>query len=134
MILIGDILKISINFRRDNVQRLIANNETVTLNFNFYGGSWIKTRGYSPDAFVQMAFQLAHYRCYGRLAPTYESASTKRFFHGRTETGRSVSNESARFVKGMIDRKSDVGKDELSGYRNAYGFLFDNRTLLIDRR
>ena len=29
--------------------------------------------------------QLAYVRLHGRVAPTYESCSTKAFFHGRTE-------------------------------------------------
>merc|ERR1711862_488169 len=48
----------------------------------------------SPDAFVQMAIQLAYYRENGKFASTYESAMTKQFLHGRTETIRTVSHES----------------------------------------
>lgn len=54
--------------------------------------------GISPDAFVQMSFHLAFYRLSGRMAPTYESASTASFWHGRTETIRSASQEMRAFV------------------------------------
>lgn len=92
----------------ENVQKHIMNNETTVLDFDFYGGAQIKSWKFSPDAFVQMAFQLAHYRCYNYIAPTYESASTKQFFHGRTETTRSVSNESIQFVMSMLNQNLKV--------------------------
>jgi hypothetical protein len=38
-----------------------------------------------------------------RLGVTYESAQTRRFKKGRTEVVRSVSNESAEWVKAMMD-------------------------------
>jgi carnitine O-acetyltransferase len=91
-----------------HVQKLILNNETMVLDFDFYGRKHIKSWEFSPDAFVQMAFQLAHYRFYRTLAATYESASTKQFLHGRTETGRSVSNESVEFLKTMLNPQFKV--------------------------
>ena len=55
----------------------------------------LKTRKVSPDGAMQMAFQLAHVRLKGYNASTYESASTSAFKHGRTETIRSATPESA---------------------------------------
>lgn len=49
--------------------------------------------GFSPDAFVQMAYQAAYYSLYGRVESTYEPAMTKAFLHGRTEAIRSVTPE-----------------------------------------
>jgi carnitine O-acetyltransferase len=62
----------------------------------------------SPDATVQMALQLAFYRIHGRPCPTYESASTRLFLHGRTETVRSCSIESLAFTKGFDDPSVSV--------------------------
>lgn len=42
----------------------------------------------SPDAVMQLIFQLANYNLNKRNAPTYESCSTAAFKHGRTETVR----------------------------------------------
>jgi carnitine O-acetyltransferase len=53
----------------------------------------------SPDGWVQMSYQLAYYKLKGEARSTYESAMTKRFFHGRTETLRSVTNESVEFTR-----------------------------------
>ena len=57
--------------------------------------------GYSPDAFVQMAIQLATYRLWGELGATYEATQTRIFLHGRTETTRAVSPASAAFCARM---------------------------------
>eukprot|EP00760_Papus_ankaliazontas_P010731 PhM_4_TR14425/c0_g1_i1/m.24278/K00624/E2.3.1.7; carnitine O-acetyltransferase len=65
---------------------------TSVLNFTTFGGNWIKQAKMSPDAFLQVAFQLTYYKMYGRNDATYESASTRSFLHGRTETVRSVTS------------------------------------------
>ena len=39
----------------------------------------------SPDAYAQMAIQLAYYRLKGTVRATYESAQTRKFLAGRTE-------------------------------------------------
>lgn len=62
----------------------------------------------SPDAYVQMVLQLAYYRHYGTWTPTYESASTRLFLGGRTETVRSCSVDSVAFVKGFESKTTDV--------------------------
>lgn len=49
--------------------------------------------GFSPDAFVQMAYQAAYFSLYGRTESTYEPAMTKAFLHGRTEAIRTVTPE-----------------------------------------
>jgi len=69
--------------------------------FQGYGSDFIKKAGYSPDAFVQMAMQLATYRLWGHQAGTYEATQVRPYLHGRTETTRSVSTESAAFVQAM---------------------------------
>ncbi len=60
-----------------------------------------KSLGMSPDAFVQLAFQLAHQRARGRVGATYESVSTRHFHHGRTEAMRVVTPEVVDFVSAM---------------------------------
>lgn len=37
---------------------------------------------------MQSGIQIAHYKAFGKFVPTYESASTCAFKHGRTETMR----------------------------------------------
>lgn len=62
------------------------------------GKRLMKKFGCSPDAFVQMAIQLAYYKENNRFDSTYESALTKQFLHGRTETIRTVSDLSKNYA------------------------------------
>ncbi|KXJ82353.1 hypothetical protein RP20_CCG014407 [Aedes albopictus] len=57
----------------------------------------------SPDAYLQMALQLAYYRDAGKFSLTYEASMTRLFREGRTETVRPCTIESAAWVKAMED-------------------------------
>ncbi|KAJ1672527.1 Carnitine O-acetyltransferase mitochondrial, partial [Spiromyces aspiralis] len=57
----------------------------------------------SPDAFIQMAFQIGFYRLFGRTVATYESTSTRGFHRGRTETSRSISDASKLLCQRMVE-------------------------------
>ena len=50
-----------------------------------------------------MAVQLAYYRLHQKVVLTYESATTRLYFEGRTETIRPVSEHSVAFVKSFDD-------------------------------
>jgi len=89
----------ALRFAETRLADLIGQNEFATLEFAQYGKNFMTTMGFSPDAFVQMAFQAAYYGLYGRMECVYEPAMTKVYFHGRTEAIRSVTHESARFVQ-----------------------------------
>ncbi|XP_030649776.1 carnitine O-palmitoyltransferase 1, liver isoform [Chanos chanos] len=66
--------------------------------FRDFGKGRIKKLKISPDAFIQIALQLAYYRDRGGFCLTYEASMTRLFREGRTETVRSCSNESCAFV------------------------------------
>nr|XP_061805258.1 carnitine O-palmitoyltransferase 1, liver isoform-like isoform X2 [Nerophis lumbriciformis] len=69
--------------------------------FRDFGKGQIKKLRVSPDAFIQIALQLAYYRDRGGFCLTYEASMTRLFREGRTETVRSCSNESCDFVKAL---------------------------------
>ncbi|KAK1977106.1 choline/Carnitine O-acyltransferase [Colletotrichum cereale] len=92
-------LNIAVRFAETRLADLIEQNEFKTLDFKHYGKNFMTSMGFSPDAFVQMAFQAAYYGLYGRVECTYEPAMTKIYLHGRTEAIRSVSEESVNFVQ-----------------------------------
>ena len=92
-------LNTALRFAETRLADLIQQNEFQTLEFKGYGKNFMTSMGFSPDAFVQMAFQAAYYGLYGRVENTYEPAMTKVFLHGRTEAIRAVSAESTEFVK-----------------------------------
>lgn len=81
----------------------IEKHDLRVVTFEAYGKNLIKKLGVSPDAYAQMAIQLAFYKMYGVSRATYESAQTKKYRYGRTETCRSVSEESVTWVKAMQD-------------------------------
>jgi carnitine O-acetyltransferase len=92
-------LSLACRFAETRLADLIHQNEFYTLEFQQYGKNFITSMGFSPDAFLQMAFQAAYYGLYGRVENTYEPAMTKFFLHGRTEAIRTVSDPSVDFVQ-----------------------------------
>ena len=73
-----------------------------------FGNERAKALRTSPDAFAQMAFQLAHQRAKGFVGATYESIATRHWRNGRTEAMRVVTPEVLRFVAAMQDPAADV--------------------------
>lgn len=84
-------------------QEVIAQHELKVQAYQGYGKGLIKKFKCSPDAYVQMIIQLAYHKMYGKNRPTYESAATRKFQEGRTETCRSVSDESVAFCDAMAN-------------------------------
>ncbi|GAA5869850.1 hypothetical protein JCM16303_001818 [Sporobolomyces ruberrimus] len=110
-------LKLAVRFAETRLADLICQNEAVALEFEVYGKNAITQHGFSPDAFVQMAYQAAYYSLYGRVDSTYEPAMTKNFLHGRTEAIRSVTPEALNFVKTF---NSDAApRDKVAALRSA---------------
>jgi len=85
------------------VVTLASNCEIVHLPFAHFGKGAIKRLKLHPDFFMQMALQLTMYRMHGKFVATYETGHTRAFFHGRTDTVRSLSNESVAWVHAMED-------------------------------
>lgn len=105
-------LSTALRFAETRLADLIQQNEFATLEFPHYGKNFMTSMGFSPDAFVQMAFQAAYYGLYGRVECVYEPAMTKAFYHGRTEAIRSVSEESVDFVKTFWGENPPAAKVE----------------------
>nr|XP_006630421.1 PREDICTED: choline O-acetyltransferase [Lepisosteus oculatus] len=92
----------------DKLQRLVRNLDLNAYTFKVYGKEYIKKQKMSPDAYIQVALQLAFYRCHGKQVSTYESASIRRFREGRVDNIRSATAEALVFVKAMTDGKTSV--------------------------
>lgn len=79
-----------------------ANGMASTLvSLDAFGANRAKQLGVSPDALVQLAYQLAHNRAKGFIGPTYESIATRQYHHGRTEAMRVITPEICQFVTTM---------------------------------
>ncbi|XP_071460431.1 palmitoyl thioesterase CPT1C isoform X4 [Marmota flaviventris] len=100
---------LSISLALRGAETLSSNVDCHVFPFSHFGKSFIKRCHLSPDSFVQMALQLAHFRDRGQFCLTYESAMTRLFLEGRTETVRSCTREACNFVRAMEDQEKTVG-------------------------
>lgn len=82
---------------RQNYIAQVEQFELIYMNYRNYGSNAIKSWRFSPDSWFQVALQLGYFGVHKRLGPCYESASTRRFADGRTETIRSLTKEVAEF-------------------------------------
>uniref|UniRef100_A0A7S3BKK9 Choline/carnitine acyltransferase domain-containing protein n=1 Tax=Haptolina ericina TaxID=156174 RepID=A0A7S3BKK9_9EUKA len=95
--------KLSIERASIQISALSNDCELKLLHFNHFGKGAIKMLKFHPDMFMQMAIQLAFYRMHATFNATYETGHTRAFFHGRTDTIRTLSIESVAFVEAMED-------------------------------
>ncbi|KAF8756075.1 carnitine choline acetyltransferase family [Rhizoctonia solani] len=114
---LSNTLLTGIRFAETRLSDLICQNDCQALEFTGYGANFIKTHGFSPDAFVQMAFQAAYFGLYGRTECTYEPAMTKAFLHGRTEAIRTVQPSSVNFTRTYFSEAPN--KEKIQALRNA---------------
>ncbi|MBB4906023.1 carnitine O-acetyltransferase [Actinophytocola algeriensis] len=98
---LDDVLRAKARAAAESFAAYAAATATTTLSFPDFGANTAKQLGMSPDAFVQMAYQLAHRRAKGLTGATYESIATRQFRHGRTEAMRVVTPEVLDFVSTM---------------------------------
>ena len=103
---------LAIQTAKGNFKGLIERHDLKTLAWFQYGKNQIKKFKCSPDAFAQMAIQLAYRRMFGLHRPTYESTQTRKFLHGRTETTRSVSMEVKTWTDAMLKPTRAAAENE----------------------
>ncbi|KJH51980.1 Choline/Carnitine O-acyltransferase [Dictyocaulus viviparus] len=84
-------------------QDLIDDVEMALLVWTEYGKGFIKKLGVSPDAFLQMCLQYTYYKNQNKFSLTYEASMTRLYREGRTETVRSCTMKSVKFVLSMLD-------------------------------
>jgi carnitine O-acetyltransferase len=115
-------LKKDIEDAQKHFDQQIGAHELRVQAYQGYGKGLIKKFKCSPDAYVQMIIQLAYHKFYGKNRPTYESAATRRFQQGRTETCRSVSDESVAFCAAMAahDTAPEEGQKLFRAALNAH--------------
>ena len=86
-----------------SAKALIADLDLYVFFHRQFGKGAIKKCKVSPDAFIQMALQLAYFRDVGHFSLTYEASMTRMYREGRTETVRPVTGASVAFVHAMND-------------------------------
>ncbi|XP_007424767.1 peroxisomal carnitine O-octanoyltransferase [Python bivittatus] len=88
---------------KEKYYNLTSDLELVNYAFTSFGKALIKKQHLHPDTFVQIALQLTYYRCHGHPGCCYETATTRKFYHGRTETMRPCTTEAIEWCKSMLD-------------------------------
>uniref|UniRef100_A0A3Q4G0X0 Carnitine O-acetyltransferase a n=1 Tax=Neolamprologus brichardi TaxID=32507 RepID=A0A3Q4G0X0_NEOBR len=79
------------------IEEAKQNLDLRVLVFNHFGKQIPKAHRISPDAFIQMAIQLAYYRIHQQCCASYEAASMRLFKKGRLGVILSTSSASAAF-------------------------------------
>ncbi|XP_059109419.1 carnitine O-palmitoyltransferase 1, brain isoform [Peromyscus eremicus] len=95
----------SISLALRGAKTLSGNVDCHVFPFSHFGKSFIKCCHVSSDSFIQLVLQLAHFRDRGQFCLTYESAMSRLFLEGRTETVRSCTREACHFVRAMEDKE-----------------------------
>ncbi|XP_050782150.1 carnitine O-acetyltransferase isoform X2 [Gopherus flavomarginatus] len=111
-------IKNDIEKAKQNLNIMVQDLDIKVMVFHHFGKNFPKLEKISPDAFIQMALQLAYYRMYGQVCATYESASLRMFRLGRTDTIRSASVDSLKFVEAM-DNPSKQNQEKVELLRRA---------------
>ncbi|CBZ25828.1 choline/Carnitine o-acyltransferase-like protein [Leishmania mexicana MHOM/GT/2001/U1103] len=118
--------KLAAAIRQAHTEFLLNTSLQVDLHvvrYSGYGSEVPKSMGCSPDAWAQMAIQLAHYVDQGgHFSLVYESVPQRMFAKGRTEAVRSVTDVSSAFVKAMT---STGGEDDAMSAEEKRALLID---------
>lgn len=83
------------------------------IRYEGFGKKECKNFGVSPDAVMQLVFQLALFKQESKSVATYESCSTAAFKHGRTETLRPCTVETKNLCSTMIKNTSDLSIQQI---------------------
>ncbi|XP_012673584.1 peroxisomal carnitine O-octanoyltransferase [Clupea harengus] len=100
---VDDRIRQDIRLAKEQYYNTTQDLQAVTYAFTSFGKAAIKKRKLHPDTFVQLALQLAYYRLHHKVGCCYETATTRRFYHGRTETMRPSTTEAQSWCRIMLD-------------------------------
>uniref|UniRef100_A0A336MRR1 CSON003723 protein n=1 Tax=Culicoides sonorensis TaxID=179676 RepID=A0A336MRR1_CULSO len=95
-----------------------------------FGKEFMKSCKIHPDAFFQAALQLVYYKLHGEVAPTYETATMRSYYRGRTETVRSCNTDMLNLCNGWFNESTSAqSKTELfrTAAKAQHGLMLDAR-------
>lgn len=96
---LDDGLKQAISDAKVKFHEAVGRLDVAHVVYEECGRNFLKTQSISPDAFMQLSFQMAYYKQFGKFVGSYESCSTSAFKHGRTETIRPCTVETSEACK-----------------------------------
>lgn len=97
----------------------IQQHQLETLDIRDYGKDLIKSLGFSPDAFFQMALHAAYYRVYESVRSGFEPVLMRQYLHGRTDVARTTTPEAAAFARIFSDEKASTSEKVEAMHRAA---------------
>lgn len=101
----------------ENFASKVENIEIESLELKHLSRDEIKKLKSSPDAFVQICFQLAQYAVFGKLHSTYEAVSMRSYAQGRTECARPNTQEVLELALALQNQQNPESITEL--FKNA---------------
>ncbi|XP_032794300.2 carnitine O-palmitoyltransferase 2, mitochondrial [Daphnia magna] len=110
---LSDRLKAAVSDAR---QRFDQTTGALTVDLFIYNGfskHFCKEQQVSPDAMMQLGFQVAYQLQNGGTCSTYESCSTSAFKHGRTETIRPCTSQTTAFSRAITASSGKHTQSEL---------------------
>ncbi|XP_047531923.1 choline O-acetyltransferase isoform X3 [Vanessa atalanta] len=99
------------NAARD-FDRQISDLDLKVYTYRGYGREFMKSCRTSPDVYIQLALQYTYYKLYGYLVSTYESASLRRFHHGRVDNIRSAHSAAHAWAAAMCTADTPPQTDD----------------------
>ncbi|XP_070566735.1 peroxisomal carnitine O-octanoyltransferase-like [Ptychodera flava] len=106
--IVDEKIKKDIRLSAEHYLERASNLDVLFQSYDSYGKSLIRAFQMHPDTFVQQVLQLAYFKVHRKPAPTYETATTRQFYHGRTDTVRSCTQEVVNWCKAMADPKTPI--------------------------
>ncbi|XP_070566738.1 peroxisomal carnitine O-octanoyltransferase-like [Ptychodera flava] len=83
--------------------KMADNLEFIIKQFTTFGKKVMREFKIHPDTTMQHVLQLSYHKMHGKPAPTYETATTRQYYHGRTETVRPCTQEAVEWCRAMLD-------------------------------
>uniref|UniRef100_A0A8C7VG07 Choline/carnitine acyltransferase domain-containing protein n=1 Tax=Oncorhynchus mykiss TaxID=8022 RepID=A0A8C7VG07_ONCMY len=101
-------IKRDIEHAKQNLDILINDLDIRCFNFQRFGKELPKQHNLSPNAFIQVALQLAYYKVHNEVCASCDIASQRMFRGGRTDYIRSPTNQMLKFVLTFDDPSISV--------------------------
>ncbi|KAJ1912292.1 Carnitine O-acetyltransferase mitochondrial, partial [Tieghemiomyces parasiticus] len=89
-LIVGATMAIAIQEVRTRTRGTKERLDTSQLVFTDHGARWLQVVNLDPNAFVQLALQLAYYRLHKRPSPTYASFNACNYPHDRELVFRAI--------------------------------------------
>lgn len=109
----ADAIKTAVDEARRHYETTTGSLGVNVFHHETFGKQLCKEQKVSPDAMMQLGFQVAYHLQNGSSCGTYESCSTAAFKHGRTETMRPCTAMTKAFCEAVNSTQSRASHSEL---------------------